>query len=267
MRSFLLLLASILALAAACGGKTSGTIGNPGDGGSSSSSGGSGSSGGSSTSGSSSGGVTCTPLPGCSSSLECPSPDGCGECYCEGGQWACAGTGCGDDVSDAFPVDDSPSGSCPFDPPEPGTFCAPQNLSCGYGGAEGCGETCECQNVGWECFPNPCPPPPCPPSAPPDGSICTGVGSSCFFPIDSGCGYEECDCDPSGTWGCYTGSCVDAGPPTDAGIFDAGPCPGSEPPQNAACPEQGLVCEFFEGCQVNCLCTSTGWVCASQGPC
>jgi hypothetical protein len=175
-------------------------------------------------------------------------------------------------VSDAFPGDDGPNPVCPVDPPPPGSLCYQNGISCSYGSAEGCGGQCDCQNGSWTCFSNPCPPGPCPPSAPPSGSICQGVGASCFFPVDSGCGYEECDCDPSGTWGCYQGSCVDegppdAGPPFDASLFDAGPCPVGEPGANQACPEDGLVCSYFNGCQANCLCTSTGWVCANEPPC
>jgi hypothetical protein len=170
-------------------------------------------------------------------------------------------------VSDAFPVDDAPSGACPFDPPNPGQLCSPEGVTCGYGSAEGCGEQCDCQNGAWQCFTDPCPPPQCPPSAPPDQSVCSSIGSSCFFPINSGCGSEECDCDPSGTWSCYPSECADAGPPTDAGIFDSGPCPIGEPGPSAACPEDGLVCSYFNGCEANCLCTSTGWVCANEPPC
>ena len=271
MRSSLLLFASILALAlaAACGGKTNYGPGEPGDGGSSSSGASGSSSGvGSSGSGSSSGGVTCAPLPGCSSSVECPAPGGCGSCICaENGGWTCT-----DCISDAFPVDDSPSSACLVYPPNNGSICYQDGLTCDYASQGGCGEQCDCQNGSWQCFSDPCPPPVCPPSAPPNQSLCSSIGATCFFPVDSGCGYEQCDCDPSGTWGCSEGSCVDegppdAGPPTDAGIFDAGPCPAGEPGANAPCPEDGLVCSYFNGCQANCLCTSTGWVCANEPPC
>ena len=269
MRALTLLFASLLALAlaAACGGQTNTGLG---DGGSSSSSGGSSSSGasssGGSTSGSSSGGVTCAPLPGCNSALECPESGGCGVCYCEHGGWAC--TGCGDDVSDAYPVEDSPYGVCPLNPPNPGTLCDAPNASCSYGSAEGCGESCDCQNGTWECFSNPCPPPLCPQYPPPNGSLCNGIGSSCLFPVNDSCGEEECDCDPSGTWGCYDIDCFDGGPPSDAGIFDSGPvCPGSQPAPSSPCDELGNVCSYFTGCETNCLCASSGWVCATQQGC
>jgi hypothetical protein len=170
-------------------------------------------------------------------------------------------------VADAYPVEDSPYTTCPFDPPNPGSFCDTPNIGCSYGGAEGCGETCECANDAWECFGNPCPPPECPGVPPPSGSLCSSIGSSCFFPVNSSCGEEECDCDPSGTWGCYDIDCFDGGVSVDAGFPDAGPCPGSEPAQSSICPEEGLVCSYFNGCESNCLCTGGGWVCATEGPC
>ena len=153
-------------------------------------------------------------------------------------------------------------------PPNPGTLCDAPNTSCSYGSAEGCGESCDCQNGVWECFSNPCPPPLCPQNAPPNGSLCSGIGSTCFFPVNDSCGEEECDCDPSGTWGCYDVDCFDSGPPTDAGIFDSGPvCPGSQPAQSSPCDELGNVCSYFTGCETNCLCASSGWVCATQQGC
>jgi hypothetical protein len=76
--------------ASSSGASDSGTDGASSGGGSGGSSGGisGGSSGGT---GSSSGGTSCAPLPGCSSDSECPAPGGCGECYCESGQWECTG--------------------------------------------------------------------------------------------------------------------------------------------------------------------------------
>jgi hypothetical protein len=236
MRSSILLFGSILALAAACGGKTNGGPGGPGgssgsgsgsgssgsgsSSGAVSSSGGSGSSSGvtSSSSGGSSGGVTCAPLPGCNSSVECEAPGGCGVCYCENGGWACSGTGCGDDVSDASIGIDSPFDVCPLDPPNPGTFCDTPNIGCGYGSNDGCGESCNCENDAWQCFSDPC-------------------------------------------------TSEDAGEPPDSSFIDASPCPGGQPAANSACDEEGIVCSYFDGCQVNCLCATSGWVCATEGPC
>jgi hypothetical protein len=289
MRAPILLFLSIFGLvgiAGACGGGVEVGPG-PGDGGSSSSSssgasgsssGASGSSSGASSggSGTSSGGPSCAPLPGCNSSTECPLPGGCGgTCFCENGGWECTGGGCGDDVSDAYPGDDGPYGECPLDPPDPGQLCAPSGLECGYGAAEGCGESCFCENGSWACTGNPCPPPVCDGVPPPNGSLCESVGSSCFYPTNNACGgEEECDCDPSGNWSCYELGCFDGGgpdlgpPDTGTGTFDSGsPCPASLPGASSACSTEGIVCSYFEGCEYNCLCASSGWVCAPEGPC
>ena len=217
MRSSFLLILGMLALAAACGGQTGG-IGN-GDGGSNSSSSGSGSGGSSggisSSSGSSSGGTTCAPLPGCSSSVECPSPNGCDFCYCEGGEWACGKSGC----LDASPFEDAPYT--------------------------------------------------CPAFAPPGDSVaCSDIGAQCFYPSDAGCGGgDACFCQPSGTWACDQSTCFDSGQ-LDGGFFDSGDgCPQNQPPNNEACSTQGNVCSYFTSCETNCLCASTGWVCATQQNC
>jgi hypothetical protein len=266
MRSPVLLFASILALAAACGGKTSG-VGSGGGGGSSSggasssSGGGSGGGSGGSSGGSSSGGSYCSPLPGCNSETECPEPNGCGTCYCESSGWQC--TGCGDDEIDAGPPDSS--FGCPIDPPTAQTSCQSDGLSCSYGSAEGCGEGCDCYNNEWSCYADPCPPPTCPSSIPQDGTACFGQGD-CYYSDGSGCGGADCYCGPSGSWSCAYSVCVDAGPP-DSGPPDAGGCPGSLPPDGASCDVQGDVCTYLSACETNCLCTATGWVCASQGGC
>lgn len=278
MRSTALLFAGMIALAAACGGKTSG-VGNPGGGGSSGS--GSSSSGGSS--GSSSGGIssssgsvssssgtnpTCAPLPGCTSSVECPDPTGCGgSCYCEGGQWECADPGCGDDVADAGPPDSSET--CPPNPPPPGTACFEDGFSCGYAGSGGgsCGESCDCANGSWECVAPPCPPPTCPSAAPQPDTACADIGASCDY-TSNAC-FEQCDCNPSGSWSCFIGTCIDAGAP-DTGIEDASSvCPVFQPQDGQACSDESAVCSYFDGsgCATNCLCASTGWVCAAQQGC
>jgi len=209
-------MAGVVAIAAACGGQTGGL--GSGDGGSDGSSGSSGSgSGGSSggSSGSSSGGTTCAPLPGCASSLECPSPDGCGVCYCEGSEWECSGTGC----SDAFPIEDAPSACTPF--------------------------------------------------APFNGTVCSDIGAQCYYPSDGGCGGDACYCQPSGTWLCEQGECVDSGPPPfEGGFFDSpDSCPENQPHDNAPCSDQGNICSYFTSCETNCLCASSGWVCATQQDC
>ncbi|HEY1695898.1 MAG TPA: hypothetical protein VGG39_27210 [Polyangiaceae bacterium] len=291
MRSPLLLILGMMALAAACGGKTNG--GGPGGGGSSSGSSSSGSSSGSgsgsssgissssgsgsggsssgissSSGGSSSGGNYCEPLPGCTSSTECPDPGGCGDCYCSGGGWAC--TGCGDDATDAYPPpDDAPYGYCPGAPPASGSICYEDGTTCGYGSnGDGCGEECTCANGTWQCYSDPCPPPECPPYVPTPGTYCAGGGESCFYGSGS-CDSTDCYCDAnSGTWSCSYSACVDSGPPFDGGVYDVYPiCPTNQPPESAACDSQGMICSYYTGCVDNCLCTSTGWVCAAQEPC
>jgi hypothetical protein len=281
-----LVFSAILTLAVACGGKTAGVGGGQGSssgggssGGSSSgasssgSGGGSGSSSGAGSSGSSSGGVTCAPLPGCDSSVECPAPGGCGgSCDCEDGQWLCTtGTGCGDDVSDAS-LPDSPDQVCPDAPPPAGSACYPDGMECGWGTEEGCGESCFCSNGTWECAEDPCTAPVCPVSAPTGGTACSGIGSDCSYPVGF-CGEEDCSCDPSGIWSCVTAVCVDAGPP-DTGTPDTGApedagllCPPSEPASGTGCPDLGNVCTYYTPCETNCLCTSAGWVCATEQGC
>jgi hypothetical protein len=240
MRSPLLLIAGLVALAAACGGKTSGN-----------------------------GGETCSPLPGCSSSEVCTSPGGCGgECYCNGGAWECPV--CGDDV-DAYPPPDGPDGVCPASPPTSGDGCSPGGLYCPYGGSQGdCGETCLCTNVysgnngTWQCSADPCSPPSsCPTDPPTSGTACDGVPGTCEYGGygDALCG-EGCYCDSADVWSCGPTECRDAGPPDVAS-----PCPGTEPAEGSACPLVGNVCTYFTSRESNCLCTDTGWVCATESDC
>ena len=260
MRAPLIAVTCALALAAACGGQTAG-VGGGGHGSSSSgggSSGGSSSGGGSSSSGgaSSSGGSGCVPLPGCSSSTECPEPNGCGECYCQGSGWEC--TGCGDDAVDASIPDSSIQ--CPPVAPADGSLCPENGLACGYASDPGgCGESCDCLNGTWACSYPPCPPPVCPPDPPTPQTSCIGSGLDCYYPDDAGCGGEACSCDSTGLWECSVGDCIDAGPP------DAGLCPGSMPANGDPCDMAGDVCSYLSLCTTNCLCTATGWVCATQG--
>jgi hypothetical protein len=275
----------MIALAAACGGQTSGVgDGGPGGGssggasssGAQSSSSGAGSSGGGSSGagssgggssgagssgGGSSGGAYCAPLPGCDSSTQCPAPGGCGVCSCSGGEWFCEGGGCGDDEADAFPPPED-AGACPPGPPEQGTACL-EGLVCGYP-PEGCGEQCDCADGAWECYAEPCPPPPPCPSYDPAGTYCQAPGTSCFYGSGNACSTEDCYCDPdSDYWECSYSACVDAGPPYDA----YGGCPTYQPPPNDPCGQQGDVCTYYNGCVDNCLCTATGWVCAAEQPC
>jgi hypothetical protein len=228
MRSLVLLFASILAFTfAAACGGQTSGAGHSGDGGTGSS-GSSGSSGGGSSGGSSS--------------------------------------GAGDDV-DAFPGDDSTS--CPESPPTPQTSCFADGADCSYGSAEGCGESCVCQDGVWSCAEPPCSEEACPPAPPQSETACQGAGSACLYPINGACENEECDCEPSGSWYCYPNDCIgDGGESSDGGgPFDAGPCPGAQPPASAGCPDQGLVCTYFDPCETNCLCATSGWVCAAEPGC
>lgn len=219
-----------------CGGKSfgGGDLGDAGDdGGSSSSSGGSsggsssssgsGSGGSSSSSGgssSSSGGGVCPPQPGegsCSYGEQCNYGSGCGETSCScslSGQWECA-------------VSDCPPPACPAQWPQdlpcdaPGMTC---DYASGGGGGGTCGSSCTCVPYGadggayaWSCVSPPCPPPSCPPAPPQNGDACSAPSEECDYTFDSGCGGVYCTCDPSGTWSCAIGDCVDAGGIPDAG--------------------------------------------------
>lgn len=198
------------------GGSTSGS----GSGGSGFSSSGSGSSSGGLdgvSGGASSGGVTgssggwiCAPLPGCGSSVDCPAPDGCGVCHCgTAGEWVCRASGCGGDLNDAYPVDDSPYANCPDSPPPPGTSCDVYPAYCQWGVPDLCGnETCECTASGiWACGYNACadePPfdagPPCPVEQPSGNSVCPALGMICQY--NTGC-ETNCLCASNG-WVCAT---------------------------------------------------------------
>ena len=133
------------------GGSSGATASNSSGGGVTSSSGGS----------SSSSGGQCSPIPGCQSTVTCPTPDGCGSCSCAGGQWQC--------VTNHSCFDASPPGTCPAAPPTPGAPC-PSGLGCGYPGSPGCGGVeCTCSSGAWSCEVPPCAPPP--PSCLPDGGL------------------------------------------------------------------------------------------------
>jgi hypothetical protein len=218
--SFLLIAVSVAAVGPACGGKVAG-----GGGGSSSSGGGNGSSSGGVTSSSSgtSTGSSSGPTGGSSSSgggLACPPEYPSGECFedeqsctycsqgagaectCSGGTWVCIGTG----GTCALPP-------CPPGAPGGGYACGSVQYTCSYTTMEGCGgETCTCEDGTWACAGVSCPPPPpCPGSAPQPESICSSVGQTCSYTDASGCSGEDCECDPSGTWGCSEIECADAG--------------------------------------------------------
>ena len=139
-------------------------------------------------------------------------------------------------------------------------------MVCDYAPAGQCGESCDCLNGAWSCSLPPCPPPSCPDPPPTPQTACFDIGIDCYYPDDAGCGGEECSCDPSGSWSCTFGECIDAGPP-DTGPPDAGGCPASQPPNGEGCDTQGDICSYFGQCETNCLCTTTGWVCATQQGC
>jgi hypothetical protein len=284
MRTHLALFASVVLFAGACGGQVTGSPGNGSSsgGGSGSSSGGGGSGGsgggsggvsssgvssssGSTGSGSGSSGPGCEPLPGCDSTVECPAGDGCNTCYCENGVWACGDLGC---VSDGG-ISIEAGGACPEYPPQAGSYCDVQNVSCGWSTGQGCGESCYCNGNEWACSEDPCVGPTCPANPPPSGGACSAIGTTCDWGLNGVCGEYECQCDPSGTWGCYDTDCFDGGEPDDGGIsVDAseGPCPASQPAESSACTDDGLVCTY-NACPTNCLCASGAWVCAAQQGC
>ena len=204
-------------------GSSSGSSGSGGGGSSSGGGGSSGGSGGSSSSGggsgSSSGGGLCPASPGegtCSYGEQCTYGSGCGETFCScstSGQWECA-------------VSDCPPPVCPQQWPQD-LPCGDPGATCDYPtGGGSCGSSCACVPYGydggsyaWDCVPAPCPPPSCPPAPPQPGDACSSVNASCDYAFDAGCGGEYCTCEPSGTWLCAIGDCVDAGPPVDAGSW------------------------------------------------
>jgi hypothetical protein len=202
----------------ACGGKSTGEgTGNDGGGGDSAPSGsssGSSSGGSSGGSGSSSGGnsSTCTPLAGCSSTVYCPVPGGCGGFSCINGQWVGSDVGVG--CEDASPA------TCPASEPNEGDACTSQGLTCSYG--QNCPSMCSCYGGTWSCIVPPCVPhlPPCPQNAPADSSPCSATSQTCNY--GTGCLVEDCQCMVSSLWSCSTvNSCIDAGvEPHDAAPAD-----------------------------------------------
>ena len=223
----LLLPAAVAVAGPACGGKTVpgtgvGTSSGSGGGGSGSSGGsiascGAGSSsggtstGGTSSGGSSSGGEEVCPadIPTGRCSIEDQNCSYCEQgvgidCACSAGEWLCVGT----EQLCTLPA-------CPPGAPQPGTGCGPVQYTCSWGTMEGCGgETCTCDSGAWACEAANCPPPPpCPPEPPQPMSICESVGQTCSYLPPPGCdASEECECNPSGTWGCTPGGCAaDAG--------------------------------------------------------
>jgi hypothetical protein len=106
----------------------------------------------------------------------------------------------------------------------------------------------------------------CPQYPPQSGTACFGQGD-CFYSEGGSCDEEDCECGPSGIWFCSYSICADAGPP-DSGFFDSGDiCPGGQPPDGASCGDEGNVCTYFSPCETNCLCTGSGWVCATVQGC
>jgi len=278
MRTYLVSLTSLFLLVAACGGKTNGGGGGNGSssssGSSGSSGGSSGSSGGVSSSGGGSGGegATCTPLPGCDSSLQCPAEDGCNTCECADGHWSCTTLAC---IAEGGI---GPGNSlCPDVPPNVGTGCGQGNFSCGYVEPNGCDETCTCENETWSCAEG-CVTPACPPTPPAFDSACDSVGMFCSWDL-GGFTSAECECDSSGIWSCGESGCSDGGFPDtggpDTGTPDEGPpgdggigfaCPVAQPAESSACSEEGAVCDYGL-CPTNCLCASGAWVCAKEQGC
>jgi hypothetical protein len=102
----------------------------------------------------------------------------------------------------------------------------------------------------------------CPDGPPPPGSACNAYPAHCVWGVPDLCGNETCECTTSGIWACAYNACDDEPP------FDAGPpCPVDQPNGNSACPALGMVCQYSIGCEANCLCASSGWVCATVQGC
>ena len=62
---------------------------------------------------------------------------------------------------------------------------------------------------------------------------------------------------------------ADAASAADVAIAppDSSACPGSPPANGSSCPALAYVCSYDETCPTNCLCESTGWLCATVGGC
>jgi hypothetical protein len=205
----LAILIVVLLLAASCGGKTVGSAHGSVE------SGGANEGGTIVDSGGDAGSNDCQPLPGCSSTSECPAGDGCNSCSCGGGQWVCTKMACvdggplGDAASDSPPDVTAP---CPASVPPEGQTCGATAMTCQYQGA--CVQRCVCSGSGttWAC--NHCQPP-CPAPIPSEGSSCSGFGGVlCLYPPSlPGCAKAECSCDGSNgfLWSCPNDGCFSDG--------------------------------------------------------
>src|SRR5580700_9162036 len=91
----------------------------------------------------------CTPLPGCTSSTQCPATDGCNACTCEDGVWECTGYACPDGGNVACGTGPGPyvNGRPCTPPPQacswplgPGYECSFYFCSCSFGGEWFCSQ-------------------------------------------------------------------------------------------------------------------------------
>ena len=150
-------------------------------------------------------GASCQPLPGCTSTTECPSTDGCNTCNCEQGGWECTGYSCPDGGNIGCPPNppgnDSPCSNqfvgtqCNF-PLAPGVYaCRTWACTCWAGDLWYCAQT-DCPDGGNSSG--------CPTNEPSQGSSCDSAGTVCGFGV---CGTDDrkfaddCLCS-GGMWDC-----------------------------------------------------------------
>lgn len=90
-----------------------------------------------------------------------------------------------------------------------------------------------------------------------DGTADTGGDGSGAAAADAGA-----DADATDIFAHDAAIDVAVGPP------DSSACPVAPPANGSSCPALAYVCSYDEStCPTNCLCESTGWLCATVGGC
>jgi hypothetical protein len=157
----------------------------------------------------------CKPLPGCTSSTQCPATDGCNACTCEDGVWECTGYACPDGGNVACGTGPGPyvNGRPCTPPPQacswplgPGYECSFYFCSCSFGGEWFCSQE-DCDggaglNVGeggaHGTYPCPVEQPSQSSSCPLDGALCSYGYGTCGNVFSTNCLCFE------GVWDCAT---------------------------------------------------------------
>jgi len=149
--------------------------------------------------------------------------------------------GCGGTVVDSESTGGNPS-TCPAEFPPYQSACTQPGLECTYP-SDGCPPvTVACESGTWQVQPGPTcnpPPPDCPPERPEQGSACTQIGNTCFFPSEVYCADEDVAyCGNGGTWELSFSYCNP--PPPDACFYA---------PTEEECLAYGSMCRWLvPGC-------------------